>query len=77
MSDDKGWVCPKCDRANAPWKEYCQCAENKPIATVDGSFIQCGRCGSYHSVDATCPSVTATPFKSYFLDAPVPVKLGS
>lgn len=22
----KGWVCPKCGTANAPWKETCDCA---------------------------------------------------
>jgi hypothetical protein len=22
----KGWLCPRCDRVNAPWKEQCDCS---------------------------------------------------
>ena len=24
---NEGWVCPKCGKVNAPWKESCDCVE--------------------------------------------------
>lgn len=25
-----GWVCPKCGKVNAPWKESCDCVQVSP-----------------------------------------------
>lgn len=30
-----GWICPKCGRANAPWKSSCDCTENHNVITCD------------------------------------------
>jgi hypothetical protein len=26
MSSNYGWICPRCSRVNAPWKETCDCS---------------------------------------------------
>lgn len=26
--ETRGWICPKCGRANAPWKSSCDCSGN-------------------------------------------------
>lgn len=27
---ERGWICPKCGRANAPWKSSCDCTHYVP-----------------------------------------------
>lgn len=27
---NQGWVCPKCGKVNAPWKESCDCVQVVP-----------------------------------------------
>lgn len=29
MTDRTGWICPKCEKANAPWVPSCSCASAK------------------------------------------------
>lgn len=31
----QGWVCPKCGRVNAPWKETCDCYRDTNTVTTD------------------------------------------
>ena len=38
-----GWVCPKCGRVNAPWKDHCDCNESTiPFNTPCQPGIQPG-----------------------------------
>lgn len=30
---DQGWICPKCGKVNAPWKESCDCVKLTPTPT--------------------------------------------
>lgn len=30
MNGNYGWICPKCGRGNAPWKESCDCVNPIP-----------------------------------------------
>ena len=32
----EGWICPKCNRVNAPWLPNCQCHQS--VTTYQGSY---------------------------------------
>lgn len=29
---DVGWICPRCQRVNAPWKGKCECGKERPYS---------------------------------------------
>ena len=34
MSNDYGWICPRCKKVNAPWVKQCDC-ENEQLSNID------------------------------------------
>jgi hypothetical protein len=47
--NNEGWVCPRCNKVNAPWKSQCDCVPTYygiPITDnyYGGSYIYCPIC---------------------------------
>lgn len=36
-SSERGWVCPLCGKANAPWKPECDCHKSSTYTTTTGT----------------------------------------
>lgn len=56
---NRGWICPRCGRANAPWVSHCDCIATETGTTnfgcihewecvgvdTEGFTLQCKKCG--------------------------------
>lgn len=31
----EGWVCPRCDKVNAPWVDHCDCSNTVTVIVPD------------------------------------------
>ena len=40
MSNNVGWVCPRCGKVNAPWVSQCSCEPSEKITISDERFVQ-------------------------------------
>ncbi len=49
---EKGWVCPKCNRGVAPWKDSCNC---QAAVSVPNYVIDCGCPHSGPCLGTSCP----------------------
>lgn len=58
---DRGWVCPICGKALAPWVRECDHYYHyDQYSPYVKRWIQCPYCGQFHEEGAPCPDDTFT-----------------